>query len=109
MHQKISIIIPVSRSQKAQKAEESVLAQDYPGLEVIKVDAKELSPAEARNKGAKKARGEILLFLDDDCEAQENWLVENLKALAEPKAGAVGGMIKGKLSAYFAFKRFPTL
>lgn len=102
MHQKISIIIPVSRSQKAQKAEESVLAQDYPGLEVIKVDAKGLSPAEARNKGAKKARGEILLFLDDDCEAQENWLRENLKALAEPKAGAVGSRVQGKSGKYFA-------
>lgn len=62
MYQKVSVIIPVSRPGKAQEAEESVLAQDYPRLEIVKVGAKGLNPAEVRNKGAKKARGEILLF-----------------------------------------------
>jgi len=58
MYQKVSVIIPVTREKKAQEAEGSVLAQDYPGLEIIKVEAKGLSPAQARNKGVKKAKGE---------------------------------------------------
>lgn len=98
---KVSVIIPVTREKLAREAETSVRDQKYSRLEIVKVRAKGLKPAEARNKGAKKARGEILLFLDDDCRAQKDWLVENLKALADPKIGAVGGMIRGKSKSYF--------
>lgn len=102
MFKKVSVIIPVTRPKKAQKTEESVLAQNYLGLEVIKVNAKGLSPAEARNKGARKARGGILLFLDDDCLPQKGWVEENIKALKDESIGAVGGMILGESRKYFA-------
>lgn len=102
MSQKVSVIIPVTREKLARKAEESVLAQDYPGLEIVKVKAKGLNPAEARNKGARKTKGEILIFLDDDCLPQKGWVEENIKALEDDKIGAVGGMIRGKSNAYFA-------
>lgn len=100
--EKASVIIPVTRKKLAQKAEISVHAQSYPELELIKVKAKGLFPAEARNRGAKRARGEILVFLDDDCQAQKDWLVENLRVLADPEIGAVGGMIRGKSKKYFS-------
>lgn len=99
---KVSVIIPVSRPEKAQKAKDSIKSQNYPDLEVIDVDAKGINPSEARNRGARRAQGEILLFLDDDCEAQKNWVTENLKALAEPEIGAIGGMVRGKSKKYFA-------
>jgi len=99
---KVSVIIPVTREKLAQKAISSVKRQNYPCLQIIKVKAKGLNPAQARNKGAKRAKGEILLFLDDDCQAGENWLEENLKALADKQIGAVGGMIKGKSRKYFS-------
>lgn len=99
---KVSVIIPVTREKLAQKAIKSIQRQNYPQLEIIKVKAKGLSPSQARNNGVKRAGGEILLFLDDDCQTQENWLRENLKVLADGKIGAVGGMIKGKSRKYFS-------
>jgi len=99
---KVSVIIPVTREKLAQKAINSVKRQNYPGLQIIKIKAKGLNPAQARNKGAKRAKGEILLFLDDDCQAEKNWLEENLKALADKRIGAVGGMIRGKSKKYFS-------
>lgn len=99
---KVSVIIPVTRERLAREAEKSVRAQGYRNLEIVKVEARGLNPAAARNKGARKASGEILLFLDDDCQAREGWLAENLDALEDSKIGAVGGQIVGKSQRYFA-------
>lgn len=40
-------------------------------------------PAKARNLGAQNASGDYLAFLDDDCEADKEWLLK-LKEIAEP-------------------------
>ncbi len=100
----VSVIIPVARPQKAKRTIEAVKKQSYPKqrLEIITIKNKKLSPGEKRNLGAKKAKGEILIFLDDDCLPQKGWLKENLRALENKKVGAVGGMIKGKSRKYFA-------
>ncbi|KKR81029.1 MAG: family 2 glycosyltransferase SpsQ [Candidatus Daviesbacteria bacterium GW2011_GWA1_41_61] len=45
----------------------------------------------ARNLGAKKARGEILAFLDSDCVPGEDWLKNLLAPFSDIKVGAVGG------------------
>lgn len=101
---KVSVIIPVTRPRLAQKAKESVLNQKDKSfsLELILFPAKGITPGKARNQGAEKAKGEILLFLDDDCQVGESWLKENLKALKDHEVGAVGGMILGKSKKYFA-------
>lgn len=98
----VNVIIPTTRPKQVEKTVRSIQAQACPNLEIIKVQAKGLKPAQARNRGAKKAKGEILLFLDDDCQAQRGWLKENLEVLREPKIGAVGGKIQGKSRKYFA-------
>ena len=40
---------------------------------------KNSGPASARNHGAKEARGKIILFTDDDCIAEGDWLENMLK------------------------------
>lgn len=44
---------------------------------------KNQGPATARNLGAKKAKGEIILFTDSDCEPQESWLEEMIRPFLE--------------------------
>jgi GT2 family glycosyltransferase len=67
---------------------------DYPPerLEVIVIDDVDGDgPAAARNRGAERARGELLAFTDDDCRPERGWL----RSLARRWAGApdlaVGG------------------
>ena len=56
----------------------------------------------ARNHGVRHARGEIILFLDDDVEPSPNLLNEHLACYAAPNGWGVGGCTllpgKGKLS-----------
>jgi glycosyltransferase involved in cell wall biosynthesis len=59
------------------------------------------SPA-ARNHGAKKARGEILLFTDADCRHDPRWLEEMVRPLLKPAhypLAAVGGETRNALDA----------
>jgi len=118
----VSVIIPFSKPETVGNAIRSVLDQDYPEelLEIIVVGkgSEELldkwpqvialdegpikQPGRARNLGAAKASGEILLFLDDDCEVQENWIQENLAELENDEVGAVSGKVVGKSNAFFA-------
>jgi GT2 family glycosyltransferase len=48
-------------------------------------------PAAARNHGAQLARGEIILFTDDDCVPDRNWLREMLRPFADPEVVAGKG------------------
>ncbi len=48
----------------------------------------------ARNLGIKNAKGEILVFIDDDMEFLKNWLKKLIKPLQDDQIGAVGGPSK---------------
>ncbi|KKT76319.1 MAG: Glycosyl transferase family 2 [Microgenomates group bacterium GW2011_GWA2_44_7] len=51
-----------------------------------------IGPAIKRDDGAKIARGEILVFIDDDAyPADKNWLKEMVQPFSNPKVAAVGG------------------
>ena len=55
--------------------------------------AENAGPAEARNEGARAARGTYLLFIDDDCLADRRW-VSRMRAALEARPGAaVGGRV----------------
>ncbi len=55
---------------------------------------KNAGPALARNNGAKKARGEIIIFTDSDCEPKKNWLEEMLKPFSNKGVAGVQGTYK---------------
>lgn len=58
--------------------------------------------AAARNFGVKKARGEIIVFIDDDCIATKNWL-KNLVGSFKKKKKNIAG-IGGKVKALNSHK-----
>jgi len=120
---KISVIIPSINAEKAKKTLLSIQNQqgvcadeiiivgrnlgelipaDNSGIKVVNVYSW-MNAAAARNLGAKSAKGDNLLFIDDDCEAAPNWVQANLAALSAGKnIGAVSGRLLGKSSRYFA-------
>lgn len=115
----ISVIIPTfNRAKMVCDCVKSVLATNYPAVEVIVVDdcstedvsgelmrtvassvvtcvrtPKNLMVAGARNLGAQKASGEYLVFLDNDNLVHPDIFVEMLKVFRErPNAGLVGAL-----------------
>ena len=51
-----------------------------------------------RNYGVSKSHGEILAFVDADCEVKENWLNAAIALLHDEKIGAVGGQCESPQS-----------
>lgn len=112
----VSIIIPVKEINDYLRKETipAILKQNFQNFEVIILPDKptkekffdrrikiipswpKLGPADKRDLGAKKAKGEILAFLDDDSYPEKNWLrnalkIFNLKILAPASISAVCG------------------
>lgn len=44
------------------------------GFQLYYISQNNLGPGAARNQGVKKSNGELIVFIDSDCEANENWL-----------------------------------
>ena len=121
-HPKATIVVPTyNRSRFIEKAFSSLVNQDYPKdrLEIIVVDdgsadrtpeilkrfqseysyfrylsQSNKGPATARNLGIRHASGEIILFIDDDCIADQNWVTELARGYQDPSVGGVAGRIK---------------
>jgi glycosyltransferase involved in cell wall biosynthesis len=54
----------------------------------------------ARNRGWRKARGEYVAYIDDDCKAPEQWLAVARAVILEKSPGVLGG-------PYYAFYNSP--
>jgi mycofactocin glycosyltransferase len=113
----VSIIIPVkNRPHEIASCLQSLTRLDYPAekMEIIVVDdasddttpevvgrfpVRLLVQSESkqasccRNLAAQNASGEILAFIDSDCQADPLWLKELVTAFKDPEVGAVGGMV----------------
>jgi GT2 family glycosyltransferase len=90
-----SIIVP-TRDRPAQLAAcvAALEALDYPAerVEVIVVeDSEGNGAAAARNRGARRARGELVAFTDDDCVPAPGWLRALAGSWPGDPAVAVGG------------------
>ncbi|MEO1295064.1 MAG: glycosyltransferase [Cyanobacteria bacterium J06636_16] len=113
-----SIVIPTyNRPERLKQCLQSLIRLDYPRdrFEVVIVDdgsrapmapiaesfATQLSlrlirqdnagPANARNTGAAAAKGNYLVFTDDDCQPATNWLMALADAIKEFPDALVGG------------------
>lgn len=113
-----AIICTHNRASYLGAAIDSLLRQTYPHYEIIVVDnastdatpsvvearlphphlsyvyESTLGLSAARNRGASLAQGEILAYLDDDAEADPQWLAALVEAFhAHPQAAIAGGYV----------------
>jgi cellulose synthase/poly-beta-1,6-N-acetylglucosamine synthase-like glycosyltransferase len=113
----ISVIIPAYNAEKTITSTiKALLNQNYPKnkYETIVVDdgsvdktfkivskfpvklikLKHKGPANARNIGAKKSRGNIILFTDADCIPDKNWIKNMVEPFKDKKIVGVSGTYK---------------
>ncbi|MDP8230939.1 MAG: glycosyltransferase, partial [Candidatus Gorgyraea atricola] len=66
--------------------------RNFPNVKVIKNNVNNY--ARANNLGARKAKGEFISFVNNDIEANRDWLTELVKAIRmRPRVGVAGGKI----------------
>ena len=70
---KFTLVIPVAPERDAEIIE-SIKKLDYPKSDFHVVIVRGRNPSENRNKGVSKARGEIIVFLDDDAVLEKDYL-----------------------------------
>ncbi|WP_031496426.1 glycosyltransferase [Bryobacter aggregatus] len=61
----------------------------YDGVQLLRQEQN--GPASARNAALGKAKGEFVVFTDDDCEPEPQWLMELVKAHRHNPSAMVGG------------------
>ncbi|MFA5260089.1 MAG: glycosyltransferase [Candidatus Omnitrophota bacterium] len=114
MLEKVSIVIPAFNAEKTiAQAVQACLMQDYAHVkDIIVVDdgstdktgervnacegvryvhENNAGPAQARNKGAALATGDVICFTDADCIPHQNWVRTLMKYFYDPSIGAVMG------------------
>ena len=60
-------------------------------LDIVFLQQSQSGPASARNAGAKRARGNYLAFLDDDCTVTQSWLEHLESSLHKYPRALLGG------------------
>lgn len=65
------------------------VVKSYSGVRLLSQE--NAGPAAARNHGAREARGDLILFTDDDCEPAPHWLDAMLAPFSDPEVVGVKG------------------
>jgi GT2 family glycosyltransferase len=70
-----------------------IVKKDFPEVRVLPLD-RNYGFAVACNRGAERARGDVIVLLNNDTETDPSWLEEIVKALREhPEAGSIASKI----------------
>ncbi len=115
---KASIVIAAFNAEKTiAKCLQSLARQAFKDFEIIVVDdessdnttkevklfpnvrlvrQKHNGPAVARNRGARAAKGEIVVFTDSDCIPEKNWLQQMMLPFADRDIAGVQGTYKSR-------------
>jgi len=59
-------------------------------------------PASARNRGARDATGSIILFTDDDCVPQPDWMEQMLAGFSDPEVVGTKGVYRTRQNGLIA-------
>ena len=70
---------------------EAICAQ-FPGTQLLHEPTP--GPGPARNRGAARAMGDIIAFIDADCIADPDWLAVAAREMADPVAEILGGDVR---------------
>ncbi|HJP78490.1 MAG TPA: glycosyltransferase [Pseudonocardiaceae bacterium] len=115
----VSVVIPsAGRADTAIRCARSILATEYPRLEILLVDnrpgtanslpLKEFAESDARlryveepvagasnarNRGAAEASGELIAFTDDDAVVDAHWLTAIVAEFTDPGVDCVTGLV----------------
>lgn len=65
------------------------VAENFPWVRLLRTASGGLSAA--RNAGAAEAKGDMLVFTDDDCEPDREWLLRLRRVFADGRFAAAGG------------------
>ena len=80
--------------------DEQALVQISPLVKFDRTERK-YSPAEARNRGARQSRGEIIVFLNSDCVTHSNWLIILERDFNNPDIAGIGGAVRFDMTNYW--------
>lgn len=68
-----------------------IVSSEYKNINLIHLDNK-TDPGTARNLGVKRAKGDLIAFIDSDCIAANDWL-ERIMLAHESSYGVIGGSV----------------
>ncbi len=89
---RLKSLVPSERTEIV-VVEETERPEPIPGVRYTAHPVRNMGFAYARNLALKHARGELLIFLDDDVTVPDGWFDEIIKSFEDPEVGAVGGAI----------------
>lgn len=86
--------------------ESEAVAAAFPDVRYLRFPGGRRGMPAARNLGIREARGEVVAFLDDDCEASPGWLEGLAAAYRDPTVAGAGGRVVDPVITLGRIRRF---